>query len=116
MDYATPAMLVREVDGITVIRLRGPNLNNNMELGHISAEIDSLIANGVQRLVLDLKHVEFAGSAALGLLIRVQKHMAAAGGKLVLSHSQAIDQLLKISQTASLFTLAPDLSAARKLA
>lgn len=115
MDYKTPAMFVRQVDGLTIVRLRGPTLTDSHELAHITTEIDNLLAAGNKRLILDLKHVQFAGSAALGMLIKVQNHVTAAGGKLVISHPEQLAELLRVSQTASLFTIANDLSEARKM-
>jgi anti-anti-sigma factor len=113
MDYKTPSMMVRQMDDLTVVRLRGPSLVEAHELDHFIAEIDSLLARGVRRLVVDLKHVHFVGSAALGMLVRIQKHVLAAGGTIVLSHPEHIAELLHVSRMASLFKLAADLKEAR---
>ena len=108
MDYETPDVLVREVDDVTIVRLRNANLTGTPELTRIAAEVDRLIDQGAMRLMLDFKYVKHTGSAALGLLIRLQKRMNLAGGKMVLSHSEQIAELLRVSHTASLFKLAAD--------
>jgi anti-anti-sigma factor len=115
MEYETDDLLVREVDGITIVRLRKPDMTGTQELNHIQAEIDGLMDRGVTKLMVDFKYVRLVGSAALGMLIRLQKRMNLAGGKLVLSHSENIAELLRISRTAVLFKLAADPREARKL-
>ena len=108
MDYETPDMLVREVDGVTIVRLRNENLTDVHELHRVAAEVDGLIDRGVTKLMLDFKYVKHTGSAALGLLIRLQKRMNLAEGTMVLSHSERIAELLRVSHTAGLFKLAAD--------
>ena len=115
MDYETPDVLVREVDGVTIVRLRNENLTGTPELTRIGAEVDALVDRGATRLILDFKYVRHVGSAALGLLIRLQKRMDRGGGRMVLSHSEQIAELLRVSHTARLFTLADDPKAAFKL-
>jgi anti-anti-sigma regulatory factor len=58
--------------------------------------------------VFDFKYVRHASSAALGLLIALQKKMDTNGGKMILSHSENIRDLLHVSRTSSLFRLADD--------
>ncbi len=115
MDYETDDLLVRVVDGITIVRLRNADITGTQQLHHIQAEIDGLMDRGVTKLMVDFKYVRLVGSAALGLLIRLQKRMRAAGGTLVLSHSENIAELLRISRTAVLFQLAADPREGRKL-
>ena len=115
MDYETPDLLVREVDDVTIVRLRHENLTGSLELQHIAAEVDRLIDQGATKLVIDFKYTHYIGSAALGLLIRLQKRMNQAGGTMILSHSEHIAELLRVSRTAGLFKLAPDPKAAFKM-
>ena len=115
MDYETPDLLVREVKGVTILRVRYATFDGMVEIQRITAEIDEILSRGARRLVIDLKYVKFAGSAALGLLIATQKKLQDLNGKLVVSHAENIEELLKVSHTAHLFTLAPDPRAAFKL-
>jgi anti-anti-sigma regulatory factor len=62
----------------------------------------------VRRLVLDFKHVRYAGSATLGMALAISKAIAKAGGGLVLSHTEFISPLLKLTHAEKLFTIEPD--------
>ncbi len=115
MDYETADMLVREVNGVTIVRVRNANLDGMVEIQRMSAEIDALLERGVRKLVFDCKYVKFAGSAALGLLIALQKKMDELGGQMIISHAEKIEEVLKVSRTASLFKLAADPRAAFKM-
>ena len=112
MDYETPDILVREVKGVTIVRLKNANLTGMLEIQHVTSELDQLLERGVRKLVFDFKYVRHASSAALGMLIALQKKVDKLGGKLILSHSENISELLRVSRTASLFTLADDPKAA----
>ena len=112
MDYETPDLVVREVNGVTIVRLKNANLTGVLEIQHITSEFDQLLDRGVRKLIFDFKYVRHAGSAALGLLIALQKKVDKLVGKLVLSHSENIAELLQVSRTASLFKLANDPKAA----
>jgi anti-anti-sigma factor len=107
-NYESDDLVVRNRDGVTIVRLKTPSLSGALEINRVSNELKALIQrDGVTKLVLDLKHLEFCGSAGLGLLIDMNRRMRAAGGKLVLSHPETIEELLRVSRTASLFTMAP---------
>ena len=75
-------------------------------------QVKALIDNGHTRLVLDMKNIRYAGSAALGMLLAIAQRMKAKGGKLVLSHPETVAELLRISKTERMFTTAPDPKAA----
>ena len=108
MDYETSELVVREVSGVTIVRLKNAHLTGMMEIQHITSELDQLLERGVRKLVLDFKYVKHAGSAALGLLISLQKKMDKLSGTMILSHSENIADLLHVSRTANLFKLASD--------
>ncbi len=115
MDYETADIVVREVDGVTIVRVRNANLDGMIEIQRITAELDLILDRGVRKIIFDFKYVKHAGSAALGMMIALQKKMAKLEGKLVISHAEKIDELLRVSRTASLFKLAPDPKAAFKM-
>ena len=81
----------------------------------IGDELKAMIDGGIRKLVVDFKHVEHCGSAGLGLLIALHRKMQGTGGRMVLSHPESIDELLKISNTSSLFTKAADPKVAAKM-
>ncbi len=100
--------MVREMDGVTVVRLREENLLSAPDVQRVGIDIGSLIDQGSRRIILDLKHVKYSGSSMLGMLIALNKKVAAAGGKLVLSHTESIDEMLTISRARKLFLIAED--------
>lgn len=108
LDYETEDLLIRQVKGITIARVRYPTLNGMVEIIRMTDELNKLIDTGVRKLIFDCKYVRFAGSAALGMLLAVQKRLVSNGGKLVISHSENLDELLRVSRTAKLFKLADD--------
>lgn len=112
MEYQTEDYKVRDFDGVTVVRLKNPNLTGLLEVTRIGDELKKMIDGGIRKLVVDFKHVEHCGSSGLGLLIALHRKIDAAGGKMVLAHPERIEELLRISKTASYFTTAPDAKAA----
>jgi anti-anti-sigma regulatory factor len=108
MEYETEDYKVRDFDGVTVVRLKNPNLTGLLEVTRIGEELKSMIDGGVRKLVIDFKHVKHCGSGALGALIVINKKMIEAKGLMVLSHTENLEELLRISRTDSLFTIAVD--------
>ncbi len=113
---ALPADLtVRHREGVTVIRLKLSNVSSSADIARLTATIEEMIEGGNTRLVLDLKHVRYVGSATLGMLLALRQTINRKEGKLVLSHPEPIQELLRISKTERLFTLAPDPKSAVEL-
>ncbi len=110
-----PDLVIRTRGHVTVVRLKTANLTNILDVNRIQQELLSLIDNGHTRLVLDLKNVRYAGSSALGMLLALNQHMKSRGGKLVLSRADTVTELLKVSKTLRLFTLAEDPKQAVKM-
>jgi anti-anti-sigma factor len=108
MEYETQDYKVREFDGVTVVRLKHANLTGLLEVTRLGEELRAMIDGGLRKLVIDFKHVEHCGSSALGMLISLNKQMQMAGGKVVLSHYEKIEELLRLSKTHTLFKLASD--------
>lgn len=112
MERITPDLVIRYRGKIVIVRLKAANLTSVLDVNRMSRDLAELIAAGNTRMVLDLKNVRYAGSAALGMLLEVANQMHRSGGKLVLSHPEHIEELLRVSKTDRLFTLAPDPKAA----
>lgn len=112
MEYETEDYKVRDFGGVTVVRLKNSNLTGLLEVTRIGDELKTLIDHGVRKLVIDVKHVQHCGSAGLGLLIALHRKMEEAKGRMVLSHPERLEELLRISKTASYFTTASDPKAA----
>lgn len=115
MDFDTDEILVREVKGVTVVRFKIESLTGGQDVERISAEIDHLIDGGTRKVLLDFKYVRYAASAALGMIIGIHKKLGELGGRLVLSHTEYLGDLLRISRTDKLFSIAPDPTEAMKM-
>ena len=86
-------LTIRERNGVTIVRfnlesLLGPDVE------HMTDRIRTLIDGGVRKLVLDFKHVRYAGSAALGMAMSLAKAIERVDGKMALSHTEYIEELL----------------------
>ena len=72
--------------------------------------IDSLIANGTRKLVLDLTHVEFVDSAGLGIIMRAFGELEQVGGQMrIAGAKEQVLRLFEITHTSPILTLDPDL-------
>ncbi|HEY7120218.1 MAG TPA: STAS domain-containing protein [Tepidisphaeraceae bacterium] len=115
MDYETQDYKVRDFDGVTVVRLKHANLTGVLEVTRIGEELKAMIDTGVRQLVVDFKHVEHCGSAGLGMLIALHKKLRSLGGRMVVSHPENIEELLRVSNTRSMFATAADPRVAAKM-
>jgi anti-sigma B factor antagonist len=61
-------MISREVDDISVVALSGRIVFGD-ESDALRAKMNSLIAEGKQRIILNMKNIEYIDSAGLGILI-----------------------------------------------
>ena len=76
-------------------------------LGEMEAMVNSLIANGVRKLVIDLTHVEFVDSAGLGVIMRAFGEVEQLGGQLRVCGANAqVQRIFDITHTGGI--LAPD--------
>lgn len=67
--------------------------------------VDGLVADGERRLVIDLHHLPFINSAALGYLIKVRQTLDELKGQLALVRVQpAIRNILTVTNLAPLFS------------
>ena len=107
-------LTVRERDGVTIVRFNNESLVGH-DVEHIGDRVRALIAGGVRRLVLDFKHVRYAGSATLGMMFSLLKQVDAAGGRMALSHTEHLTPLLQLTRADRMFTIAPDAKAAIEL-
>ncbi|MFI5378974.1 MAG: STAS domain-containing protein [Tepidisphaerales bacterium] len=115
MERQTQDYVVRELDGVTVVRFTNKNLTATNDLDRIASELNELLANGAHRMVLDFKHVEYISSAALGMMISLHKRLNDLEGGLILSHSENIADLLRVSRTDKFFKTASDPKVAVKM-
>ena len=79
-------------------------------LSEMEAHVNSLIHDGVRKLVIDLTQVEFVDSAGLGLIMRAFGELEQAGGQLrVAGANEQVQRLFDITHTGTILKLDPDL-------
>ena len=105
-QYSARDFIMRQYDGVTVVRFTTEHLVGGQDLERVTAEVQALVDGGVRKLVLDFKHVRYINSATLSMLLAVHAKLNALDGKLILSHPEYIAELLKISRMEKLFPTA----------
>lgn len=97
--------------GIVVFALKG-RLTLGTRLSLLEAEIKTLANDGALKVILDMEHVEYADSAALGVLLHATGAVRSKGGKLVLAApNQRLQELFNLTNTAQLLTIYPNRAA-----
>ena len=104
-----------EIDGVTVVSVQVESLMGMQDVNMLAGEIDTLLASGLKKLVIDLQRVRFCGSAALGVLMSAWKRMDSSGGQLILANTQNINHLLKVVRSQAIFKTASDLKEAVRM-
>ena len=104
--YSARDFIMRQYDGVTVVRFTTEHLVGGQDLDRITAELRDLIDAGVRKLVLDFKHVRYINSATLSMLLSVHAKLSEVHGKLVVSHPENIAELLRVSKMEKLFPTA----------
>jgi anti-anti-sigma factor len=97
-------------DGVALIALAGElDLSS---AGDFRAALEAALADGAERVVLDLDEVAFVDSSMLKELLRANAELSEQGRKLVLVAPQpAVRRLLDLTRTAEMFTVADDRAA-----
>ncbi|MEM8882750.1 MAG: STAS domain-containing protein [Planctomycetota bacterium] len=75
----------RDVDEVTIYGLNGSF--DSISLPAVSGTLDAAIADGRDRLCLNMRDLSFINSTALGYLVALRKRLTDAGGELVFSHA-----------------------------
>ncbi len=77
-------------------------------------EIESMVANGFNKLIIDCSKLDYISSSGLGTLLVLHKKMKAAGGDVKLcSLKGLVAQALQLIRIDHLFGIYPDLGQAR---
>lgn len=93
----------RTVSDVTVLDLKGKmTLGEGDEL--LKDKINSLLANGKKKLVLNLEGVPYIDSAGLGEIVRTYTTVSRQGGSLkLLNLTKRIEDLLSITKLLTVF-------------
>lgn len=98
---------VRRQDGVCVVEFQDRKILEELSINHIGEQLGELAeSESNPRLLLDFKNVEHLSSAALGMLITLNKQLIERQGKLVLAniHPQ-IYEVFKITRLNKLFNI-----------
>ena len=98
-----PNVLIRNQGDITVVNFEDPRLLEAYKIEKIAAELYPLVDKlDRKKLVLDFSKVQFFASAAIGLLINLQKKSAAIDGTLVIcglrNELKKVFEILKLTK------------------
>jgi anti-sigma B factor antagonist len=93
----------RVVNGVTILDLKGKmTLGEGDEL--LKDKINSLLASGKKKLVLNLEGVPYIDSAGLGEIVRTYTTVSRQGGNLkLLNLTKRIEDLLSITKLLTVF-------------
>lgn len=98
----------RTVDGVRIVEFHG-RLVAGGAVEAFRAMMDSLLAEGVQYAVLDLRETDYIDSSALGCLVMTHTRFQKAGGKITLfGLSSRQLELLIITKLTTVFQLFED--------
>jgi anti-sigma B factor antagonist len=98
---------IEDVDDVTVVTFMDRRILDEPNIQAIGKQLFSLVEDRDRhRLLLNLTNVEYLSSAALGKLIRLNKKLKAAGGRLVLCNIRAeVYDVLEITKMDHLFDM-----------
>jgi anti-anti-sigma factor len=100
-------LTLRQVDEILVAHIEVDNLLSLAEVSKVGNQLDELAKKAAPlHMVLDLEKVRYTGSAALGMLLSLSKALQERDRRLILTGTEHIDSLLKISRTRAVFEVA----------
>ena len=108
--------LFRVEPDITVLACAG-KFTMGTRLAETEAMADSLVAEGVRKLVLDLTHTEIVDSAGLGVIMHMSASLEQVGGKFrICGANERVQHLLSVTHTDALLPHDDDLEGSvRKL-
>ena len=105
--------------GVHLIELMLPMQIDHTEFDKLNDVVGELLEGSPasEKWVIDLSHVEYIGSALLGLLVNLRQRVKSGGGRLVLCGlSEHVNKALKTCSLQSLFTIADKRDAAMRRA
>ena len=101
--------LFRVEPDITVLSCAG-RFTMGTRLKQTESMADSLIADGVRKLVLDLTHTEIVDSAGLGVIMHMSAQLEQASGAFrICGANERIQHLLSVTHTDAILAHDPDL-------
>ena len=82
---------------------------------NLKEEILKLVAEGKNKVILNLAQVDFINSSGLGTLVSILKEVRLAKGRLVLSNlASYVEEIFEITQLSHIFEIFPSEAEARE--
>ncbi len=105
---------VIDADGVKVVEFSDRKILEELSITEIGDELSKLVADGDGiKILVSFKSVEHLSSAALGMLIKLNKQVSDANGTLKLSNiSPQIYEVFKITRLNKLFDIHEDTDSA----
>jgi anti-sigma B factor antagonist len=98
-------IVAKEMDGVTVLSLMG-RVTLGDESSQLRSKIKELLAQGKNRLVLDLGDIDYIDSAGLGTLVAAYTSARNEGGEIRLaSVTKRFGELLNITKLVTIFNV-----------
>jgi anti-sigma B factor antagonist len=107
MTAAEPRINVTEKDGVKVIAFTDRKILDELAIAELGDELRNVVeSQSGARVLLDFKNVEHLSSAALGMLITLDKLVKTQKGQLRLSNiNSQIFEVFKITRLNKLFQI-----------
>jgi anti-sigma B factor antagonist len=100
-------LTIRKTDGVSVVEFSDRKILEELSIREIEDQLMELVASesGI-KVLLNFKNVEHLSSAALGMLINLEKKVTGQSGKLALSNiNPQIFEVFKITRLNKLFAI-----------
>ena len=102
-----PHISVKDSEGVKIVEFADRKILEELSISEIGEELAKVVTGmGDVKMLLSFKNVEHLSSAALGMLITLNKHVAEKRGKLKLSDiTPQIYEVFKITRLNKLFSI-----------
>jgi anti-sigma B factor antagonist len=103
-------LVINEIGDVTVVHFRDPKIIEDLRIQELGQELYQLVeTENRKKLVLNFGSVDFLSSAALGVLIKLDKKVKARKGVLKLCNIRPeIFEVFKITNLNRVFDIKPD--------
>lgn len=107
MPESQPKLKIRKQGAVTIIEFEDRKILEELVINQIGERLGEIIdAESDPRLLLDFRNVEHLSSAALGMLITLNKQLTERQGRLVLANiNKDIYEVFKITRLNKLFNI-----------
>ncbi|HUU84048.1 MAG TPA: STAS domain-containing protein [Phycisphaerae bacterium] len=116
MAEEQPHLSITSKDGVHIVEFSDRKILEELSIRNIEEELSTLVAaeEGI-KLLLNFKNVEHLSSAALGMLINLEKEVAHKNGKLILSDIRPqIYEVFRITRLHKMFEIHDSVGQAMK--